>query len=270
MKDAQQWVHETGTTIPVTATGLPEFTGDAYSDFRTWHMYTSYDVPGDKYTLNTECMNRQMQSVPGIVEHFKGKVGFILWEFGIGRDNCRFAWKDKPEHPATSESATPFHGLVYPDGHPWSVDDMKALMGEEAFAKIPVFKAEYFKDERFGELAKTSVTPFVDFDLPDEAGVGSPDASAGVPYQHYSVRYTATIAAPSSGRYTFSVDTGSQAGGGVARLTLDGKEAGQVNLTAGEPHTLVLEYAHATGPTHLRLTWSGPGTPETCIIPAAK
>ena len=50
-------------------------------------------------SFDSECMNRSGQTVPGIVEHFKGKTGFILWEFGIGRDNCRFTWKEDRNHP---------------------------------------------------------------------------------------------------------------------------------------------------------------------------
>ena len=68
--------------------------------------------------LNTECMNRSGQTVPGIVEHFKDKTGFIVWEFGIGRDNCRFSWDENRDHPRTDEPTKPFHGMVYPDGHP--------------------------------------------------------------------------------------------------------------------------------------------------------
>lgn len=269
MKDSLDWIHETGTTIPVTATGLPTFTGDPFSDFRSWHMYKDYDVPGDRYTLNTECMNRQTQSVPGVVEHFKGKAGFILWEFGIGRDNCRFAWKDKPESPAKAEPDTPFHGLVYPDGHPWSVDDIKSLLGEDAFAKLPLFKAEYFKDANFKDLAKTSVTPFIDFSLPDEPGAGSPDASAGVPHQHYSVRYTATIAAPATGTYKILADAAST---GAAMIEIDGQPLVgpelHADLVAGQPHTLVLQYTHPTGPTRIQLTWEGPDLPKQPLIPS--
>ncbi|HVU28755.1 MAG TPA: hypothetical protein VHG71_13630, partial [Verrucomicrobiae bacterium] len=89
LHDAYEWIHETGTTIPLTATGHG-FAGDAYSDFASWHEYGGYDYIGAPDGLNTECMNRSGQSVPGIVEHFKGKTGFIFWELGIGRDNCRF------------------------------------------------------------------------------------------------------------------------------------------------------------------------------------
>jgi hypothetical protein len=77
-------------------------------------------------------MNRSGQTVPGIVEHFKDKTGFIVWEFGIGRDNCRFTWDENREHPRKDETPKPFHGVVYPDGHPWSVDDVKALLGRKA------------------------------------------------------------------------------------------------------------------------------------------
>ena len=110
-------------------------------------------------------MNRDGQTVPGVVEHFQGKTGFIVWEFGIGRDNCRFTWDNNREHPRKDETPTPFHGIVYPDGHPWSVDDVKALLGAEGFAKGPLFEVEYFKDANFSGLAKKSVTPMIDFDL---------------------------------------------------------------------------------------------------------
>lgn len=276
MKDSIEWIHETGTTIPVTATGVPTFTGDPFSDFRSWHMYEKYDIPGDKYALNTECMNRQMQSVPGVVEHFKGKTGFIMWELGIGRDNCRYAWKDKPESPAKSEPKTPFHGLVYPDGHPWAIEDIQALMGKEAFAKLALFKAEYFRDEHFVHRAKTSVTPFVDFDLPDEAGTGSPDASTGISYQHYGIRYTGKIVAPVTGKYTIMADAGNT---GTATVALERDPAAcfvpapakelSVDLVAGKPHTLTVEYSHTTGPSHLRVTWSSATMPVTVLLPAA-
>ncbi len=123
-------------------------------------------------------MNRSGQTVPGIVEHFKDKTGFIVWEFGIGRDNCRFTWDEKREHPRQDETPKPFHGIVYPDGHPWSIDDVKALLGDEGFSNAPLFAVEYFKDANFTDLAKKSVTPFIDFDLGTERGTGSPDASA--------------------------------------------------------------------------------------------
>jgi hypothetical protein len=54
-------------------------------------------------------------------------------------------------------------GIVYPDGHPWSVDDVKALLGAEGFASAPLFTVEYFKDVNFADMAKKSITPMVDF-----------------------------------------------------------------------------------------------------------
>jgi hypothetical protein len=148
-------------------------------------------------------MSRSGQTVPGIVKHFKDKTGFIVWEFGIGRDNCRFTWDEKREHPREDETPKPFHGIVYPDGHPWSVDDVKALLGAEGFASAPLFAVEYFKDANFTNLAKKSVTPFIDFDLGTERGTGSPDASAGVPQENFSARWTGTILPPAKGGLYF-------------------------------------------------------------------
>ncbi len=164
MRDSLAWIHETGSKIPVTATG-GKFAGGPYSDFITWHEYGTYQYTGAPDSLCSECMNREGQDVPGIVEHFKDKTGFIVWELGIGRDNCRFAWRNNQEHPRADEPATPFHGIVYPDGHPWSVGDVQALLGPQAFSNAPLFAVEYFKDPNFTGLAKKSVTPMIDFDL---------------------------------------------------------------------------------------------------------
>jgi len=139
--------------------------------------YESYKYTGAPEELNTECMNRNGQSIPGIAEHFQGRTGFIFWEFGIGRDNRRFRWDENREHPRADESPKPFHGMVYPDGHPWSVDDVRALLGPEAFASAPLFAVEYYRDAHFGGLARESVTPMIDFGL-GRTGVRQADSDA--------------------------------------------------------------------------------------------
>ena len=104
---------------PLTATGR-DFAGEPYSDFKSWHEYRAYDYTGTPDSLNTECMNRSGQTVQGIVEHFKEKTGFIVWEFGIGRDNCRFAWDENRDHPRTrSDEAISWAGI---SGWPSVVD----------------------------------------------------------------------------------------------------------------------------------------------------
>ena len=213
--------------------------------------------------------------MPAIVNAFKGKTGFIIWEYGIGRDNCRFAWDQNGGNPAKHENAVPFHGMVYPDGHPWSVDDVKASLGEEAFARTPLFSVEYFKDGNFTELAKKSVAPFIDFDRMDERGVGSPDASAGIDKDHYSVRWTGKLAPARSGRYTLRLD-----GDGDVKVTVNGhvviekhdaarstKSAG-VSLHKGTVYNLVVEYAHGAGDSSLHLTWRAGDDPFQVLLPS--
>ena len=241
MQDSYDWIHETGTQIPVTATGR-EFAGDPYSDFKSWHEYVNYDYTGAPDLLCSECMNRSGQTIPGIVEHFKDKTGFIFWEFGIGRDNCRFTWDEKREHPRPDETPKPFHGMVYPDGHPWSLDDAKAMLGADGFASAPLFAVEYYKDANFKDLAKKSVTPMIDFDLGTERGTGSPDASAGVPQENFSVRWTGTILPPAKGAYTFYADGDNQVKLMVnSKLVIDKKTSERkevskkLNLMAAKP-----------------------------------
>ena len=272
--DAETWIRETGTPIPFTATG-GEFSGGAYSNFASWHEYGGYKVLGDGRTLCTECMNRQGQSVPGVIEHFRGKVGYIMWEFGIGRDNCRFAWENNREKPRKDEPATPFHGIVYPDGHPWSIDDARALLGAETFAQSRFFIATYYKDAAFSHPAKTSVTPFIDFDLWPEVGTGSPDASAGIPVNAYSIAYTGAVQTQASGPYTFSVETN-----GRAEVTVDGRPLidtasagsatqGTLTLAGGRTYPVSVRYSHEKGPSRLQLSWSGPSFGRRLVEPAS-
>ena len=274
-RDALAWIRETGTLIPTTATGR-EFSGGPFSDFPSWHEYGGYAVLGDGRSLCTECMNRQRQDVPGIVGHFRGKVGYIMWEFGIGRDNCRFAWDENREHPRKDEPPRPFHGIVYPDGHPWSLEDARALLGSEGFARARFFAVTYYRDDSFASAAKTSVTPMIDFDLGDEEGTGSPDASAGVPREHFSIRYTGAVLAPDSGPYTISADCD-----GRIEVLLDGRpvvsrtaperrvSTGTVELEAGRTYPIAVRYAHATGGASLHLSWSGPTFATRILEPAS-
>jgi hypothetical protein len=272
-KDAAIWIKETGTKIPATATG-DVFSGTPFSDFVSWHRYQSYEIFGDQYTLCTECMNRQGQTVPGIVSHFKGKVGYIMWEFGIGRDNCRFAWGENREKPRKDEAVTPFHGVVYPDGHPWSVDDAKALLGD-GYAKTPFFAVSYYRGDSFTDLAKKSVTPMIDFDLGTEVGTGSPDASVRVPKENYSISYAGDVAAPTDGSYTITADTD-----GLLEVAVDGAPiiskavsgravvSATVHLEGDRNHSIAVRYQHGSGPTNLHLSWSGPGFESRLLLPS--
>ncbi len=222
-------------------------------------------------------MNRQGQTVPGVVEHFRGKVGYIMWEFGIGRDNCRFAWENTPEKPRKDEPGTPFHGVVYPDGHPWSIDDVRALMGSDRWARSGFFAVTYYKDGAFSQPAKTSITPAIDFDLVDEPGVGSPDASAGIPQDNFSIAYQGLIRAPKDGSYVFTAE-----GDGVIEVQIDGRKvidragvgrsssSATLELDTGHTHSVAVRYAHRAGGASLHLSWAGPTFSRRLLEPVSR
>lgn len=266
----RQWVKGTGTSTPVTATG-GGFYGPKYSDFYTFHSYRmTPDGPlphadGGPKHLCTEALCRPTLDVVGILDGLaKKQNGFVLWELMIGRDNCRYPW-GHPDGP--DEPAAPFHGVVYPDGHPWDLREVKALLGDKRYAELEgkSFKAEYFSGH-FAALKKTSIVPVIDFDLGNESGTGSPDASAGIGKDDFSIRYTGKLIAPATGKFTFS----SEADGAV-RVMVDqtrvidapGKEVasatGFIELTKGRAYTVRVEYAHRSGAAHARLSWEGPG-----------
>jgi hypothetical protein len=259
MEAALGWIHETGTTIPVTATG-GSFSGGPYSDYL--------------HSLCTECMQRRTASLPAVVAHMGGRVGFTVWELGIGRDNCRFDWDDNAKHPARNEPAVPFHGVVYPDGHPWSIDDVKSLMGPAAFDRAPVFDVRYYRDDHFTDLAKASITPMIDFDVTDEPGAGSPDASAGIPNDHFSVLWTGMLLPPARGSYTFFADCDNQVKVSVdGKPVLDKETPGRsevshaIDLAGQRPCAMRVEYRHFAGNSSLHLSWSGPGMDKRIILP---
>jgi len=287
MKDAQQWVHETGTTKLCTSTAR-EYKGGPYSDFITFHLYKLKDEHRPKTELCTESMNRRDETVPAVVKQFEGKNGYMIWELGIGRDNCRFQW----DKVAKVEPATPFHGLIYPDGHPWSLDDVKVWMaaaakldastsslpnasstGSKPFDQTPFFDVTYYKDGTFGTVAKTSVTPFIDFDLDTEKGTGSPDASAGVPDQNFSVMWKGMVHPPGAGTYTFYADCDDR-----VELSVNGKpvisktEPGrnEVSGTADlsdQPVPVEIKYQHGTGAPSLHVLWSAAGGEKQLLQP---
>ena len=262
------WVKDTGTDIPVTATG-GGFFGPQYADFYTYHSYAGPEghlpnAEGGPEHLCTETLNRPNADLITCLRDLAGKKnGFVIWEFMIGRDNCRFPWG----HPdGADEPAVPFHGVIYPDGHPWEVREVKAMLGDVAFAALEkrVFRVEYF-DGDFKTSRKTSLTPRIDFELADEPGNGSPDTSVSLGKDDFSIRWTGSLIAPTTGAYVFFDDSD-----GILHLSIDGTPViakadqgrrevrGDLKLVAGQTYEIKVEYVHRSGPAVNHLHWSGP------------
>lgn len=275
MNDARIWIKETGSTLPISSTG-GQFSGGPFSDFITWHPYESdYPTPFgvSKEVLADELMNRLTQTLPGVVENYGGRgMGYVIWELGIGRSNTRFPWGSDVT-PLTSEPEVPFHGIVYPDGHPWDVNDVKALLGD-GFESLPVFNVQYYKDDNFSQLAKKSITTRIDFDLGNEKGTGSPDPTAGIGEDHFSIRWTGTIMPEQTGEYTLYADSDN-----IAKVWVNGEQvidktslareevSAKLNLIAGQKLPVKIEYVHATGDASLHLKWSAAGMPKQAMLP---
>jgi hypothetical protein len=264
----REWVKATGTRIPVTATG-GGFYGAKYSDFPTYHSYSAGGQPlpnagGGPEHLCTETLNRPGAPIQTCLRDLAGQQnGFVVWELMIGRDNCRYPWG----HPdGLNEPATPFHGVIYPDGHPWDVGEVKALLGDSAFAALEdqVFMVEYFQG-KFATSKKKSITPWIDFELGDEPGYGSPDASAGIDKDDFSIRWAGRFVAPASGLFTFSAVCD-----GELELAIDdakvikrgddarGEAQGKIELESGQTYSVMIGYFHRKGPASCEVSWSGP------------
>lgn len=274
MKDGREWIKSTGTDIPISSVGdFDNYNGtntaNATSDFFSFHNYGSdYAGPRGKNVLCTECMNRTAQSVPGVVSNFYGQgTGFIIWEAGNGRDNCRYPWGNTNVEPNV-----PFHTLFYPDGHPWAASDVQAFRGNDV-SSAPIFNVSYYRDTNFTDLAKTSITPRIDFDLGNEFGTGSPDASAGIGTDNFSTRWWGTFSSGSAGSYTFYAD-----GDNVVRVTVNGSlivnktgggrtiVSGTIVLAANANYGIQVEYVHASGDSSLHIQYAGPGIEQQVLL----
>jgi beta-glucosidase len=123
------------------------------------------------------------------------------------------------------------------------------------------FKAEYFKNRDLrGEPALVRVDEKIDLQTPSLP-------APGFPQNDFSIRWTAKLTAPVSGKYvfTFTSDDG-------CRVFLDGKAIinrwyemsatpfnGTVELTAGKTYDLRVEYFQAGGDYTAQLNWQWPG-----------
>ncbi len=277
--DSYAWIKSTGTRIPVASTAS-SFLGGRWSDVYTLHVYLPKKNPpydqgvfghlGGSEHLNTETVNRPYLSVPKVADAYRqAKVGWMMWDLMIGNLNTRWEWGSSKGAPEPSD---PFHGLVYPDGHPWSVDDVRKILGTEDLSGLPVFDVSYFKGTDFKDLVHASITPRIDFDLASSWGTGSIDPQRGMPEDGFSVRWTGKVAPPKTGTYAFMADSDEAVRvvvGGKAVLEepsrVRGEVAGTAAMAGGVAVDLVVEYADTAGDTNLHVSWSGPGFGKTFL-----
>jgi hypothetical protein len=114
----------------------------------------------------------------------------------------------------------------------------------------------------------------IDFDLGTEPGTGSPDASAGVPQENFSVRWTGTILPRANGTYTFYVNGDNRVKLYVnSKLVLNKESPGTgevskgIELAGNQRAEVKIEYIHAAGDPCLHVTWSGPGFERQILTP---
>ena len=122
--------------------------------------------------------------------------------------------------------------------------------------------AVYFSN---GTLAGAPALKRIDAAIDFQWGPGSP--GPGVPIDNFSVRWEGLLAAPTTGRYKFTVATAEGVrlwvNGKKVLDTWDGKKAdpagASANLAAGEKTSIKLEYYDEEGDARIQLQWVPPG-----------
>ncbi|MEV6008641.1 glycoside hydrolase family 3 C-terminal domain-containing protein [Streptomyces sp. NPDC051976] len=178
------------------------------------------------------------------------------------------------------KTVDPVSGLKARLGSAVDVNYVKA--GSSSLPVIPAsalsgLKSEYFTNTTLsGTPALTRDEKNIDFDW----GAGSP--ANGIPVDRFSARYTGTLTAPVTDTYTLS--STSDDGTRVYlddKLIVDnwGDHAAQtvtsapIQLTAGEQHSIRVEYYEDGQNASVSLGWSAPSLPDSSIqaaVAAAK
>ncbi len=144
LRNVFEWAREVSPSQPLTA-GVWNYS-DSFSPLNAFQLdnsdvisYHNYDGPAEheaevKYLslLNrplacTEYMARIRNSyfmniMPMLKKH---NVMAINWGFVTGKTNTRYAWNDP--HPDGSEPVQWFHDVLYPDGTPYSHDEVSVI-----------------------------------------------------------------------------------------------------------------------------------------------
>lgn len=129
----------------------------------------------------------------------------------------------------------------------------------------PGFRAEYF--DRYRVRAASQVEAAIDHAWGDAA------PADGVGADRFSARFTATLAVPATGSYTFAIDSddGVRLWIGDALVIDDWRghfperHTATVELTAGDAVALRLDYFELDLGAELRLSWTPPGEAEAVL-----
>jgi beta-glucosidase len=146
-------------------------------------------------------------------------------------------------------------GRDYNGGEPIPVADLTTPSGEHGFS------GSYFSNETLdGAPVLTRTDQSIDFDWNNDT------RPKGIGREHYSIRWNASLTAPSTGTYTFNVhvDDGCRLWIGDTLVVDDwnvggGREdSGTITLNVGQIYPLKLEYFQDGGDASVSLSWKTP------------
>jgi hypothetical protein len=96
-----------------------------------------------------------------------------------------------------------------------------------------------------------------------------------VPRDHFSIQYEGDVLSSAAGSYDISAAADGhveiQVDGRpvLTRRAGDGPSSAVVDLEAHQSYHVTVRYSHATGPSNLKVTWSGPTFSERDMEPSS-
>jgi uncharacterized repeat protein (TIGR03806 family) len=143
------------------------------------------------------------------------------------------------------------------------IEDWIRSLENEGFPphSMPGLQADYYKGSNFDELVLSRTDPSIDFDW--GAGYPAEDVGPG----NFSVRWHGDLHPPATGSYTFIATNDD----GI-RVIINGvkvidswadqpatERSAPIQLTAGRPADMVVEFYKSTPGATVKLAWAGPG-----------
>jgi hypothetical protein len=137
VRDVFAWARRVAPSQPLTACWY----GALLSDITSIHFYVSPARDPDEArraiesakslgrpVVATEALGRPNHGeLHEILPLFnESRIGWYLWELMIGADQTRYQW---PNSPRVDDEIV-FQGLLYPDGTPYSEDEMKLIRAQ--------------------------------------------------------------------------------------------------------------------------------------------
>ena len=264
------WLDSQIDTIDVDGTGFTQLSHDGGTDgfFTNYHEFAYY-LPGENRIMYGSTVGSSDRALD-------------FWTMAPdGSSPQRLTYFNFPWSSQAMAGYTSVGGVAFDPNNPnhfiasLATDPNAQGINAESVtlnpSPSPGMTEQFFSGYSFTAPIASATT----LDNPSDPFTAPGSPAAGVPSSQYSIRWTGTVTPPSSGTYQICsvADASDQVYVNQQVVvsgsnSFGGQRCGSVNLTAGVPAAIEMDYEHAVGTAFAQLTWVLPGTTTPVAISA--